>query len=165
MPRVKRCFVSALAASLVACSHGSSTPTDPQRGTTATSAVAAEAGRISPDTRSASGLSGSYELAATIAGSCGVVSRKEEVHLTQAASDVAFMLGVDSGGVSGAIRGGTVHWRWTEAQDAGIICHGTLTGSGSLAGRVITGTVHGTTSCGCGPRERISFTLTPRSQP
>ncbi|HVT57149.1 MAG TPA: hypothetical protein VHR45_02010 [Thermoanaerobaculia bacterium] len=93
--------------------------------------------------------------------SCGEGRQTTQVNIQQSGEQISFLLGVDTGSVSGTIMGRTVALSWEEGVDAGIICHGTLSGTGSVDGRVISGTVFGPTTC-CGPSATISFTLTPR---
>jgi hypothetical protein len=114
----------------------------------------------SSPTGPAQNLSGTYLL--TTSESCGGVAGSSMVRVIQTGNQVSFLLGVDSGGVQGAIQGDSITLTWTKASDAGLLCGSSLTGTASISGHKITGAVSGSAdsrSCFSCPSNTITFTL------
>ena len=114
-------------------------------------------------TQPSTNLSGAYRLKTT--ESCGQGYGEIDVQIVQTGNRIGFLLGVDTGGVEGTIRAGTIDLTWTKSVDAGILCESRLTGTATIDGRWIRGSVSGVStarSCFSCASDTISFTLVRR---
>jgi hypothetical protein len=98
-------------------------------------------------------LTGKYLLSEDY--SCGGHS-ESEIFATQTGDQFGFLFGVDTGGVSGTIRGNTIDFDWVEGV---FFCPNRLSGTGTIVGRTIRGVVFGG-GCRC-DHLVIAFTFTP----
>jgi hypothetical protein len=111
-------------------------------------------------TQPSTNLNGAYLLKAT--ESCGQGYGEIDVQIVQTGNRIGFRLGVDTGGVEGTIRASTIDLTWTKSVDAGILCESQLTGTATIDGRWIRGSVSGmyaVRSCFSCASDTIAFTL------
>ena len=114
----------------------------------------------SPTEPATPSLAGKYRLDQSITSDCGPSSSSIGVNIQQSGNQISFLLGIDTGSATGSIEGGSVAMQWSSGF---TLCTQVLTGTGTISGRTIAGTVSGpsTSPCACG-HEKIAFTLTPQ---
>jgi hypothetical protein len=105
-------------------------------------------------------LTGKYLLEQNRTSSCGNGGTLSyPVFIQQSGDQISFLLGPDTGDATGTIQGRQVAWQW----DIGVIplCTDSLSGSGSIVGRTLSGEVFAPKLCSCA-NAKITFTLTPQ---